>query len=301
MERLTDEQLIEALKERFRENETALNGLKVMTRKLEDMNRKLQESEALKGNFLSNIRNEMNNPLTSIMGLSRQLISGEALTPDSVYPIASMIHSDAFNLDFQLRNIFAAAELEAGETELTPSSIDIDALVQGVVEMFRFRAFEKNLAVNYSPLSPDPKEKVHFTTDPEKLQIIMANLLSNAIEFSGEAGRVELKVWINGGYLGLSVEDNGMGIDKADHEAIFDRFKQVEAGSTKRHRGHGLGLSITRDLVGLLLGTISVSSEPGRGSVFTVDAIPELEPGSDGNVFALNGNVFFFEDVAGEI
>jgi signal transduction histidine kinase len=298
MDRLTNEQLIAALKDRFIENENAFESLRVMTDKLEDMNRKLLESERMKTSFLSNIRNEMNNPLTSIMGLSRQLVSEDSMPSDAIYSVASMIHSEAVSLDFQLRNIFAAAEIESGEVKLTPSAVDVDTLVQGVMEMFRVRASEKNIAVHYSPISPDPKDRVIFRTDSEKLQVVISNLLSNAIEFSHDGGQVEIKGWVEGGYLGLSVKDNGIGIEKADIGTIFERFKQLDSGSRKRHRGHGLGLSITRDLAGLLLGTISVSSAPGKGSVFTVDAIPELESSDDGNVLAINGNVFLFEEAA---
>jgi signal transduction histidine kinase len=298
MDRLTNEQLIAALKDRFFEKERALESLRVVTDKLEDMNRKLLESERMKTNFLSNIRNEMNNPLTSIMGLSRQLVSEDSLNTESIYSVASMIHSEAVSLDFQLRNIFAAAEIESGEVKLTPSAIDVDTLVQGVIETFRFKALEKEVAVHYSPISQNPNNIVIFKTDSEKLQLIISNLLSNAIEFSHEGGRVDIKGGIKGGLLGFSVEDNGIGIDKADIGTIFDRFKQLDSGSRKLHRGHGLGLSITRDLAGMLLGSISVSSAPGKGSVFTVDAIPELKQQDDEDVLAINGNVFLFEEAA---
>lgn len=296
MNRLTDGQLIEEVKERFQENKKALNDLRILTKKLEQVNRKLQESEAMKSDFLSNIRNEMNNPLTSIMGLSRQLISGASLTPESVYPVAGMIHSEAFSLDFQLRNIFAAAELEAGEITVNNSTVDIDALMKNVIDMFRFRAFEKNLAVSYAPIAEDRAERAFFRTDPEKLQLIVSNLLNNAIEFSHDKGRVKARAWIEGGYLNLSVEDHGVGIDAAEQTVIFDRFKQLDSGSKKRYRGHGLGLSITKDLVGLLLGTISVSSAPDKGSLFTVTAIPEIKSQAETDAFAINGNVFIFEE-----
>jgi len=296
MNRLTDEQLIEEVKERFQENKKTLHDLSILTRKLEQVNRKLQESEAMKSDFLSNIRNEMNNPLTSIMGLSRQLIAGDSLTPESVYPVAGMIHSEAFSLDFQLRNIFAAAELEAGEVTVNSSTVDINALGKNVIDMFRFKVVEKDLAVSYDPIAEDRTERAFFRTDPEKLQLIVSNLLSNAIEFSHEKGRVKARAWTEGGYLNLSVEDHGIGVDAADQTIIFDRFKQLDSGSKKRHRGHGLGLSITKDLVGLLLGTISVSSAPNKGSIFTVTAIPEIKSQAETDVFAINGNVFIFEE-----
>jgi len=292
--------LVEELKARFGRNRATMDELLAVTRKLEEVNSKLQESEALKGNFLSNIRNEMNNPLTAIMGLSRQIISGDSLEPDAIYPIARMIHSEAFGLDFQLRNIFAAAELEAGEAVIAPSLVDIDALIQNVIEQFRFRAFEKNIALKYTPISEGDGNKILFRADPEKLQLVVSNLINNAIEFSHEAGEVDVEASIQGGYLNISVEDRGVGIDHKHQKDIFDRFKQLDSGSTKLHRGHGLGLSITKDLVALMLGSISVSSSPGGGSVFKVSSIPQADPNGDAEVFAINGNVFLFEENPGQ-
>ena len=110
MHKPSDEELIEEIRQRFEFNQNALADLQALTQKLEQMNERLKESEALKSQFLSNIRNEINNPLTSIMGLSRQLIT----KPDAVENTAlvgPMIYMEAFNLDFQLQNIFIAAEL----------------------------------------------------------------------------------------------------------------------------------------------------------------------------------------------
>ncbi len=296
MNRLTDEQLIDELKERFRENNDALYSLSMLTKKLEEMNRKLQESEALKSNFLSNIRNEMNNPLASILGFSRQLLSEDSMPEDAVRQIAGLIYSEAFSLDYQLRNIFAAAELEAGEVSLNASAVDVNALVQNVIRQFGPKASEKNISIIFDLISSESGEQVIFRTDSEKLQLIVSNLLGNAIEFSPEGKSVEVKVWIERGYLNLSVEDDGIGIEQERQKMIFDRFRQLDYGSHKRHRGHGLGLSITRDLIGLMLGNIVVSSASGKGSTFKVTAVPELESQDDVEVFSIDGNVFLFEE-----
>ena len=129
MNRLTDEELIAELKERFAFNLKALDDLREMTGKLEEMNTKLQESESVKGHFLSNIRNEINNPLTSIMGLSTQFMGNKQCDPERCADISRMIYLEAFHLDFQLQNIFMAAELEAGEAEPAFSRVDILRIV----------------------------------------------------------------------------------------------------------------------------------------------------------------------------
>ncbi len=114
MKKLTDSELIEELNKRFKENEKAFNALKIMTKKLENLNAKLHDSETLKSSFLSNIKNEINNPLTSILLMSKELISGEPLDAETLSSLGRVIHSEAFSLNSQLRNIFAAAEFESG-------------------------------------------------------------------------------------------------------------------------------------------------------------------------------------------
>ncbi len=116
MEPIKDDDLLEELKKRFLDNKKALRDMVVMNEKIEKLNAKLAESEKLKTNFLSNIRNEINNPLTAILGMARQLASP---VPDQQtrQAMAETIYHEAFDLDFQLRNIFAAAELESGEPD----------------------------------------------------------------------------------------------------------------------------------------------------------------------------------------
>ncbi len=295
MHRLTDDELIEELKRRCEENMKTLYDLRVMTGKLEDVNKKLQESEALKSNFLSNIRNEINNPLMSIMGLSEELASEALLDSETGSSLAKVIYSEAFNLDFQLMNIFAAAELEAGETALSISKVDIDKLISSAIERFKRRADEKKMKISYGSLG-ESGDNPYFRTDPEKLQLVMSNILSNAIEFSHEEGRVELRAWNDEGHLNISVKDCGIGIVEAEQEVIFDRFKQLDTGVAKNHMGHGLGLSITKAVIELLSGTISAEGVKDEGSIFTL-SIPEAETETEVDVFSSDGNEFIFEGV----
>jgi signal transduction histidine kinase len=286
MEKLTDQQLIEELKERFDMNRRALHDLQTMTRKLEDVNAKLQDSEALKSQFLSNIRNEINNPLSSIIGLARQVMDGASEDPAS---IAAIIHAEAFSLDFQLRNIFLAAELEAGEVEPSFSHSDVAGLVDGTLALFRYQVEEKGLKV-----SCDIPEDLTFVSDAEKLQAVLNNLVANAVEFSPEGGTVSIVAENADGFLKLKVVDSGIGIAPEDQGKIFDRFRQLESGSTKGHLGHGLGLSIIRAVCDLLGGTVELESDVGKGCSFTL-SLPEVEAG-DTDVLAKDGNFFLFEE-----
>ena len=294
MHKLTDNELMEEVKKRFEDNSRSLHDLRVMTKKLENVNMKLQESESLKSNFLANIRNEINNPLMSILGLSEELASATPSDIEEVTNLAEVIYSEAFELDLQLRNIFAAADIEAGETSQSIARVNIDKLLGSTVETFIRRADEKKIKVSY-----DAGDDLHFNTDSEKLHIIMSNLVDNAIKFNQEGGLVELAAWIDNEELNITVKDNGSGIDESELGVIFDRFKQLDSGLSKSHKGHGIGLSVTKALIELLNGTITADNTEGKGSIFRV-AIPASESEADVDMFSEDGNEFIFTEEATE-
>ena len=292
MKKPTDEELIEEIRRRFEFNQNALNDMRAMTRKLEQVNEKLQESEALKSQFLSNIRNEINNPLSAIMGLAAQFFD-RSCDPEVCRKTICMIYAEAFNLDYQLQNVFMAAELEAGDTEPAFAMVEIDSVLNNCLDKLGYRISDKELSV-----AKHIPEDLIFPTDAQKIEIILLNLLGNAVEFTDNGGLITLDVEENKQGLIVAVKDNGPGISTVDQGVIFDRFRQLEAGATKGHRGHGLGLSICWALAELLGGTIDLDSQPGHGSRFVL-SLPR--PDVETVVHAAEGNFFIFDDTEGEI
>lgn len=300
--KLTDEQLLNELRERFQTKEKALTDYQKMVEKLGVVNKKLQDSERLKSQFLSNIRNEINNPFASIMGLSRQMADPNSqLDPERVRYVASLIFSEAFDLNFQLKNIFAAADFEAGEMVADCSRVCISDFMQEVLREFEPLAEEKKVKTKLVAENADTRTKSFFCTDAGKLQLIVGNLLSNAIKFSkadvnspAEGNTIKLVYSIEDAYLKVSVLDKGIGISADDQQKIFDSFTQLNDGMTKSYRGHGLGLSVVKAMLDLLEGQISVESQSHGGSKFTV-SIPEF---SDIQSVATStaGNEFLFDD-----
>ncbi len=212
--------------------------------------------------------------------------------------MAGIIYKEAFDLDFQLRNIFVAAEIEAGEAFPAISNVDVHKLIRAVIDSFIHVANQKQVTIcfDWAGMSSPPDPPLpFFKTDPEKLRIIVSNLVSNGVKYSPEGGEVMIKAWTHEGRLNIIAEDSGIGIDEADQQVIFERFKQLETGTTKSYLGQGLGLSITKALVELLNGTISVASIKGKGSIFTV-LIPESKTEAEVDVFSDEGNEFIFED-----
>jgi len=292
---ITDEELMEELSKRFANSRKAFSDLSVVNRKLLEMNERLKRSESLKSNFLSNIRNEINNPLNAIMGLAEQLaIIGAG--NENIASISSLIGAEANHLDFQLRNIFMAAELEAGEVSPRCVKVHIATSLRDQVDSFRHTAAKKNVSIEL--ILPEYEDGALAVVDFEKFQIIISNLLSNAIEYSTDGGAVEIASSVDGdGCLQISVQDHGVGIAPEDQQRIFDRFVQLETGTTRSHLGHGLGLSITKALVDLMQGSICLTSSPGEGTRFTV-ILPPCSILDDKDSFSESGNLFLFDDMS---
>ena len=292
---VTDDVLIEELSIRFAQSRKAFSDLSVVNRKLIEMNERLERSESLKSNFLSNIRNEINNPLNAIMGLAGQLaIIGAG--NEEITNISSFIGAEANTLDFQLRNIFMAAELEAGEVNSLCVKVHIASALRELVDSFQHCAAKKNVTLQLT--QSNEKNKGIAVVDFDKFQIIVSNLLANAIEYSFQGGTVEVALSVKGnGDLTVSVQDHGVGIAKEDQQRIFDRFVQLETGSTRSHLGHGLGLCITKALVDFMQGSISLTSTSGEGTLFTVN-IPPCSILDDEDSFSEAGNLFLFNDLS---
>jgi signal transduction histidine kinase len=294
MSKLTDDELIEELRNRFKANREGLEELQELNRELRVVNTKLEESESLKSHFISNITNEIINPFTAILGLAKHILSVKKEDWKTVISMVALIHSEAFNLDFQLRNIFVAAKIEAGEIYPEILNVDIKTLINNVIESFRFEGKKKGIGLDFifdikAPVGP----VFYFKTDPEKLKLILSNLLSNAIKFSFDKQIITIKVWIHDSNLLVSVEDHGTGISEDNQKKIFDRFKRIDSGINSINRGHGLGLSINKAILDLLSGDIDIKSDIGKGSKFTI-TIPEAK--SDIAGFSTDGNEFLFDE-----
>jgi signal transduction histidine kinase len=285
MDMMSDDVLLEELKQRFLDNKKAIHDLTKMNEKIEKLNSKLAESERMKSDFLSNIRNEINNPLTSILGLSREIATSNK-DEQTKQLMANSIYEEAFELDFQLRNIFIAAELEAGETQLNISRVDVAALLNNLVATYTHKARKKNLTVTVACGPCADGQGLPFKTDAEKLHLVLTNLLANAIEYNNAGKQVTIEARVDDGTF--------IGIPKQGRERLFERFHQLDQGSTKKYKGHGLGLSITKALVDTLNGRVSLADAACGGCIFSI-SIPEAE-GSEEGAFSGNGNEFLFEN-----
>jgi signal transduction histidine kinase len=270
MENISNKKLLEALAERLHQNPdiAALEEIARLEEETLQLGMRLRESENGKSDFLSNVRNEINNPLSAIIGLAASITG--LTSEEKIRHMSEMIERQAAELDFQMRNIIMAAEIEAGDLTKSCARVDVASLVENQIAYLKYRISDRGTSIG---LSMD--EQLNFRTDANILQIICLNLFSNAIEYCGSNKVVMIDVERKTNQLELSVRDFGSGIEPALQCEIFQRFKQGEAGLRKRHGGHGLGLSIVKELTCYLEGSIEFDSTPGQGTTVKV-TIPEM-------------------------
>lgn len=291
MKEVSNEQLLAELKNRFDQNTEMNRQQTKMLRQLEKLNHRLLQSEKIQSMFLSNIRNEINNPLTAILGLSKEMVNGKS-DIEKYQKNASLIFSESFLLSLQLQNIFVAAELEAGQYKPYVMKVQINNLITGTLENFKHLIARKKLGVRFTT---NLEDDAVFPTDPEKLNVVLSNILMNAVEYTQPKGEISIALHKQkDGNLSISIQDNGEGIPEEKLGTIFDRFVQLNNGSTKKHPGHGLGLSVVNSLLELLEGKIEVVSKVKKGSVFLI-TIPQNQQAYKLNGLSEDGNEFLFD------
>lgn len=237
-------------------------------------NMQLQEAYKLKSDFLATMSHELRTPLNAIIGFS-ELLSQQYPEPLSSQQleIVDRILYNGKNLLNMINEILEFSRLEAGKVELDCRLFNLEILVNFTVEELRSLAMSKKIMiqVDYQLNSPWVK------SDENYLKRILINLLGNAIKFT-ETGEVKVTLAESEAErIIIAVKDTGIGISAADLENIFQAFRQGDQSLTRKHTGTGLGLAITDSLVTMLQGTISVTSELGRGSVFTVEIPRQIQ------------------------
>lgn len=275
------------------ENKKLKQECEQLNRQLKRVNEKLKESEKFKSNFIANVTNELINPFTSIVGLSKTILSVRKEQWKRVISMVALIHAEAFDLDFQLRNLFYAAKIESGDE--MPESIRIDVIdfLNNLKDSFKYVIKKKKLTLEINNHVNDDGEALLFKTDPDKLKLILTNLIKNAITFSYENQVIEINTWVESEMLKIAVRDYGRGISKEQQKEIFDRFKRLDNSINSIDRGNGLGLSVVKSLLEILNGEIEVESEPEAGATFII-SIPENEDNPSG--FAEDSDELFFEE-----
>ncbi|MDD4789340.1 MAG: ATP-binding protein [Pirellulales bacterium] len=254
-------------------------SLDVKVDELAKLNMQLYEMNRVKSDFMATMSHELRTPLNGILGFSDVLGSIDSLDAKQKRYVQNIQKSGRLLLEM-VNNVLDLAKVESGKMELRLSSFDIGRVIGAQCDMARPLSERKNIDL-VEQIEPD-LPPMH--QDQSRVQQILNNLLSNAIKFTPEGGRIKVIAARDGpGDLVLRVVDTGVGIAEEDQQVIFEKFRQGQAGMsgkdamTREYGGSGLGLSIVRELCNLLGGDVSVESELGMGSTFTVRLPWEIE------------------------
>jgi two-component system, NtrC family, sensor kinase len=236
---------------------------------IQDKNRQLAEASEHKSQFVSSVSHELRTPLNAIIGLTDMLVKNAARfgTEKAQEPLQRVNRAGTHLLGL-INQVLDLSKIEAGKLELNPQTVQLAPLINDVISTAGQLAEQ-----NKNRLVVDAQENLGaLTVDPMRLRQILLNLLSNACKFT-KAGEVKLaacRVSNGSNFVEFAVSDTGIGMTGEQQAKLFEEFSQADATTAQRFGGTGLGLAITRKLARMMGGDVTVASEPGKGSVFTV-------------------------------
>ena len=236
---------------------------------IQDKSRQLELANQHKSQFLASMSHELRTPLNAIIGLTEMMVTNAPRfgTEKAAEPLRR-VHRAGTHLLGLINQVLDLSKIEAGKLELSPESVNLAALIDEVVGTARQLAEQ-----NKNRLVVEAQEKLGaLTVDPMRLRQILLNLLSNACKFTtqGEVALQARKVVDGRNWIEFAVADTGIGMTAEQQAKLFEEFTQADSSTAQRYGGTGLGFAITRKLARMMGGDVTVMSEPGKGSVFTV-------------------------------
>ena len=252
----------------------AEKALTRQARQLSAQNERLHELDGLKDEFLGLVSHELRTPLTSIIGYAR-LLRDERTSNLNTDQFTEVIQRNAQRLLRLVEDLLFLSQNPPGEMAVELRSADLADISAGAVQEMRPEAQRKHIDLSFSAAAVP-----RFAVDPARIAQLLGHLISNAVKFTPEGGKVEVSLGMEGEQAVLAVSDTGIGIPPADRERIFERFFRTAIATREVIPGTGLGLAIARDIVAAHHGTIVVDSEEGRGSTFTIRLPRPTPPGS---------------------
>ncbi len=235
-------------------------------RLLEEAIAKAEESNRLKTNFLNNISHEIRTPLNGILGVTT-LLSDPDLEKDEIPDLLEIIEISTARLTQTITDFMDVSLLSSGLMEVHPKPISVRNLIKKTKSTFELECVHKGLSINVT--CPDNHEDISLLLDPELTVKALDHLMRNAIKYTSSGG-IELGAELKGNIVRIFVKDTGIGISKENIGKVLQYFQQEDDRYARAYEGNGLGLSIVNGMTQLMGGELSIESEKGKGSVFSM-------------------------------
>lgn len=250
--------------------EGGIVGFRVDITALKEAQESAEAANVAKSSFLANMSHEIRTPMNAIIGLSQLVLKTEL--PDRARDYLEKVHGSAQSLLGIINDILDFSKLEAGRIDLENVPFRLDDVLQNIATLMSEMVRDRNIEILFRTAPDLPRS---LSGDPLRLGQVLTNLASNAVKFT-ESGEVVIDVGLvsstdGHGVFSFAVSDTGIGMTKEQQDKLFRPFTQADASTTRQYGGTGLGLTITKELVELMGGTILLESEIGKGSKFTVE------------------------------
>ncbi|HWF18161.1 MAG TPA: ATP-binding protein, partial [Verrucomicrobiae bacterium] len=235
---------------------------------LAESNEKLKELDQIKNRFFANISHELRTPLTLLLSpLETMMHGGKQQFDGATRNLMSIMHGNGMRLLKLINDLLDLVRLESGRMEVKREPVEMNAFVKNLMSAAQQMADSKGLMLE-TTVQPDLGP---LMVDTNKLEKTILNLVFNALKFTPKGGTVSLHVQKYGEQLVIEVEDTGVGISEKNLPHVFDRFWQADNSSKRKYQGVGIGLSLVKELTEVQGGSVSVQSQEGRGTTFTVN------------------------------
>lgn len=244
--------------------------------KLDEANRELVELDRFRKDVIANLSHEMRTPLTLALAPVETLLEDPSRT-EQESELLRVIQNNSLSLLSLINDLLALQRIDAAMERLSTDTIDTDDLLGALTNMAQPYAVRKGVT-----LDVDASHRTRFVADRDKLERVLMNLLSNALKFTPPGGTIRLDCRPHSERSGgdgvvFTVEDSGVGIPEDEREHVFQRFRQVERGTTRRHGGTGIGLSLVREFVEMHGGKVWIEGRPGGGTIMRVQLRRNLD------------------------
>ncbi len=245
---------------------TVINDLKQKNEQINQQSKMLKETNATRDKLYSVIAHDLRSPFNSIVGFSDLLLENDKnYEPDHSREIVSLINTTAKHTFSLLENLLAWTQMQTGEIHFNPKNLRIHLLIREIIDVLESSAQIKNITLKYTA-----SEKIEIRADPAMLQIIIRNLIQNAIKFTHRGGEIDIKTTTMDNKVIIVIEDNGVGMNDDTQKRLFKKRSNPSNDGTENEKGSGLGLILCKEFVKAHNGKILVESNVGEGSIFMV-------------------------------